>query len=231
MPSSQYELCQEVLRRLRDEGALERLVLVGSWCLLLYRDYFKGVGPVHAVKTRDMDFLILPPASKRPSINIPLVLDDLGFISSFRGSEGYLMLQHPELMIEFLVPERGRGERGARDIPELGVNAQPLRFMDIPLMMLAEFMFGDIRIKAPHPVAFCLHKLLICGRRSNEEKRLKDLRDSLNVLDLIAKKGDSDLVYDLFKKFPLPWQKTIAALLRNHGRAEVLSPGLGYHND
>jgi hypothetical protein len=56
--SKQYELCMAVLQRLHKAGVLRHLVLIGSWCLPLYRDYFKDVGPLHPVKTRDIDFLV-----------------------------------------------------------------------------------------------------------------------------------------------------------------------------
>ena len=130
MPSKQYELCALVLKRLRDAGVLESLVLVGSWCMVLYRAYFHDVGRVDAVKSRDMDFLVPPSARFRNTVKVPELLHDLGFLQSFRGTEGFMMLEHPELMIEFLVPERGRGTTRAKDLPELGMNAQALRYMD-----------------------------------------------------------------------------------------------------
>jgi hypothetical protein len=36
----QYDLCREVLRRLDAAGVLDRVILIGSWCLLAYREYF-----------------------------------------------------------------------------------------------------------------------------------------------------------------------------------------------
>ncbi len=58
MQSKQHELSLNVLCKLETAGVLPNLVLVGSWCLVLYRDYFKGVGTVPSVHTRDMDFLV-----------------------------------------------------------------------------------------------------------------------------------------------------------------------------
>ena len=129
MASKQYDLCLALLRRLRDADVLDQLILVGSWCLLLYRRHFEGVGSVYAVRTRDMDFLIANPIKLQRKVDVPSLLADLGFLNSLRGADGILILEHPEVMIEFLVPERGRGGATVRDIPELGINAQPLRFM------------------------------------------------------------------------------------------------------
>ena len=57
MEKSQYELCLEVLRRLDRIGVLKHVVLVGSWCTLLYRDYFASQAYAPALKTRDIDLL------------------------------------------------------------------------------------------------------------------------------------------------------------------------------
>jgi hypothetical protein len=57
-----YDLCLEVLRRMKKERILDKIMLVGSWCILLYDDYFKGKGILPAIRTRDLEFLIsIPP--------------------------------------------------------------------------------------------------------------------------------------------------------------------------
>ncbi len=221
MPSRQYELCVSVLRRMRDAGVLDNLVLVGSWCLILYREYFKGIGSVHAVRTRDMDFLVPPSARFTGTVNLPELLRDLGFIRGFRGEAGYVMLQHPELMIEFLVPERGRGKSGAWDLPQLGMNAQPLRFMDVALMMTVRMHFGDVALLAPHPAAFALQKLLVAPRRQNREKKQKDLDDAIHVLRLLARKGEVGLILRLLERFPRSWKETVARSLKAAGQADL----------
>jgi hypothetical protein len=42
---------------------MDDLILIGSWCIYLYNDYFSGMPFIdHAVlRTRDMDFLIKDP--------------------------------------------------------------------------------------------------------------------------------------------------------------------------
>ncbi|MDD5679211.1 MAG: GSU2403 family nucleotidyltransferase fold protein [Kiritimatiellae bacterium] len=65
MQNKQYELSLNVLRKLEAAGVLRSFVLVGSWCLVLYRDYFRNVGAVPAVRTRDMDFLVPSAAAIR----------------------------------------------------------------------------------------------------------------------------------------------------------------------
>ncbi len=58
MEKSQYDLWVEVLRRLDHAGVLKHIVLVGSWCTLLYREYFSSQAYIPSLKTRDVDLLI-----------------------------------------------------------------------------------------------------------------------------------------------------------------------------
>jgi len=120
------------------------MVLVGSWCLVAYREYFRQVGAIHAVRTRDIDFLVPPSAVFLQNVNVPDLMKDLGFLVGFRGEQGAMMLEHPELMIEFLVPERGRGGQSTKNLPQLGMNAQALRFMDIALTKTLPLEIGGI---------------------------------------------------------------------------------------
>jgi len=58
----QYELCLEILRRLSKVRVLNNIVLVGSWCIPFYKEYFAKAKYVPSIKTRDIDFLIPVPS-------------------------------------------------------------------------------------------------------------------------------------------------------------------------
>lgn len=148
------------------------------------------------------------------AVDVPELLKELGFIIGFRGTQGVMMLEHPELMIEFLVPEMGRGSEGPQALPKLKMNAQALRFMGIALMMTVRLPFGNVPVNVPHPAAFALHKLLVALRRGNVEKKRKDLDAAVLVLDLLNKKRELQLARDLLAKFPPGWKKRILATLR-----------------
>lgn len=222
MPDKQYELCLNVLRKLESAGVLQNVVLVGSWCLVLYRDYFKDVGAVPAVRTRDMDFLVPSAATLRDTVDVPELLKDLGFITGFRGPQGVMILEHPELLIEFIVPERGRGSEELKDLPKLKMNAQPLRFMDIASMLTVRLYFGNVPVIAPHPAAFALHKLLVAHRRRNVEKKRRDLDSAVLVLALLNKRRDMQIARDLLAKFPRTWKRSILATLRGEHLGELV---------
>jgi len=127
----QYELCLEVLRRFEKAGVLKEFILIGSWCVYFYEDYFKSVPYIDHVslRTRDLDFLVSHPSQIKTKVDIPELLQDLGFIVDFRGSQGYIKLNHPDLILEFLIQERGRGLDKPYPLPKLGLNATALRFL------------------------------------------------------------------------------------------------------
>ena len=99
MEKNQYDLCIEILRRLDKTGVLKNIVLIGSWCMLFYKEYFKKQKYIPSIKTRDIDFLIPMPSKLKTKVDIPELLRDLGFIIGFRGSKGYIKLEHPELVV------------------------------------------------------------------------------------------------------------------------------------
>lgn len=84
------------------------------------------------------------------------------------------MLEHPNLIVEFLVPEKGRGLDKPYPLPQLGLNAQALRFINFLAQSIIHITIEDIPIMVPHPANFALHKLMILSRRKAKEKAEKD---------------------------------------------------------
>ena len=60
MEKSQYNLCVEILKRFERAGILSQMIMIGSWCIVFYEDYFKNSKGLKnfALRTRDIDFLI-----------------------------------------------------------------------------------------------------------------------------------------------------------------------------
>ena len=85
MEKKKYDLFLEVLRRLRNEGVLDKMIIVGSWCVLLYENYFQGKAMLPPIRTRDLEFLIPIPPSFDHATDLPELLKDLGFVSDYRG--------------------------------------------------------------------------------------------------------------------------------------------------
>lgn len=136
--------------------------LIGSWSFLLYQRHL-GVRPL-PLRTQDVDFLLPWPYPTRSTVGLSDALSELGFRSA-SNPDGSNYFVHPDLKLEFLSPERGKGGLDARAIKPLGVRAVTLRFMD---MLLKDSIFvdeGRIRVRVPKPLNFCLHKFVIAQVR------------------------------------------------------------------
>ena len=222
MEKSQYELCLEVLRRLDSSGVLKNIVLVGSWCTLFYKDYFGDVDYLAVIKTRDMDLLIPQPAALRAKTDVAELLKDLGFVVGFSGSQGYIRLEHPELIVEFLVPEKGKGTDKPYALPQLGLNAQALRFLEFLAQNTITTTAENITVTLPHPANFALHKLLVMGRRQIPEKQLKDKQAAVTILNALIEKAQGTLVREIFESMPRRWQGKIKKQLTEMMDREIL---------
>ena len=136
-------------------------------------------------------------------------MKDLGFVVTFRGNEGYIKLDHPDLIFELLVPERGRGIDKPYPLPKLGMNATALRFLNFLTMNIIEVKVKDVVIKLPHPVNFALHKLIIFQRRLKEEKAEKDRNTAIQILKALITKSDNRILNHTFRAINPKWQKKI----------------------
>lgn len=176
MEKSQYNLCLEVLRRFHRTGLLRDLILIGSWAMVFYKEEFKSWPRLNrfVLMTRDMDFLIDSVKKIKQGVSIPELLDDLGFRTRFQGEGGYMQLIHPDLIVEFLTPERGRGTDEPVDLPTLGINATALRFLSYLSGSTIKVNVEDFKVTLPHPARFALHKLIVAQRRRNKDKAHKD---------------------------------------------------------
>jgi len=215
-----YALLNEVLKRFQDAGILEDLVLVGSWCLYFYREYFSANVFQPTIRTRDIDFLISRTPKTRKKVDLGELLKRDGFIPTF-SANGYIRLEHPEMMVEFLVPERGKGTDKPYPLSHLGVNAQPLRFLDYLLRNTITIKSGNLRINVPHPAAFGLHKLIIAKRRKSKAKTEKEIGESILVLTALIESGKSEEIKEKFQDMPLSWRKKVLGTLKNENIKEL----------
>lgn len=220
-----YELFLEVLRRFQAAGLLDELILIGSWCQHFYRSYFKGIRYIPAIRTRDVDFLVPVPLrikKKVDEVDVEELLRDEGFVVTFSGSSGYMKLMHPELIVEFLVPEKGKGSDRPYSLPQLSMNAQPLRFLDYLIQNTIRIDAEGLKINVPHPAAFALHKLIISSRRTKEEKLVKDIKEALAVLTALVRKGDTGEIRSMFDRLPAGWRKRVLDVLTETDNVEIM---------
>ncbi len=214
MEKNQYKLCLEVLRRLKTDGILDDVILIGSWCMVFYKKYFSDPDYAPSIRTRDIDFFVPKPRSMKAKKNLPESMKDLGFIKGFRGREGYIILEHPELAIEFLVAERGKGTDKPVLLPQIGMNAQALRFMDFLAQNTIQIKADDILITMPHPANFALHKLIVSQRRRNKDKSVRDRDSAVTLLKGLIRRNEQFFVLKFFDSLPKKWKQIVLRELK-----------------
>lgn len=224
MEKKQYDLFLEVLRRLQKAGILDDIVLIGSWTTVFYKAYFKGFQRLkkYALVTRDLDLLVDYPAKVKVRVDVPHLLEDLGFVVSFIGSRGYIHLIHPDLVVEFLTPERGRGVDGPVSLKNWGMNATALRFLHFLVKDKITVRFEDIDVVLPHPARFALHKLVVAQKRKKKDKSVKDNMVAVYLLGDLIDNGEEDLICSVYKEFSLSWQKKILVSLKQLDEGVIL---------
>jgi hypothetical protein len=145
-------------------------------------------------------------------VDLPVLFEDLGFVIDF-SRKGAFRLVHPELIIDFVVPETGKGDDKPFPIPQLGLNAQKLRFLEILFENPIKIEIDNVTLTLPHPAAFALHKLIISWRRPKEERKLKERREGIRILNTLMEKGEINSVINIFNAFPRRWKSSILRAL------------------
>ena len=222
MENSQYKLFVEVLRRINKVGVLKNIVLIGSWCIPLYKEYFLGTRYVASITTRDVDLLVSLPLNIKVKVDMENLLKDLGFILNFNGPQGYIKLEHPDLSLEFLVPERGAGLNKPFKLPQLGLNAQSLRYLNLLTTKIINVEIAGFKVNLPHPAVFALHKLIISKERKNKDKEEKDQEAAVRIIRALFDKGEADKLKFFFMSFTPKLRKVIINILRNIGETDLI---------
>jgi hypothetical protein len=195
---------------------LDNVLLIGSWCSYFYKQYFSRVEYNPIIKTRDIDFLV----KVRPKFPTPVDLEELlkplGFEIEFFG-QGYMKLESEELAIEFLVPEVGRPRDKPQPLPAIGLNAQPLRHLDILWRNPVKISISGVIVYLPHPTDYLLQKLIIAGRRKKSDKAEKDRRGAFTVLDAVIENDELTELNKATKKLSKKEFKIVTSELEQAG--------------
>ena len=145
---------------------------------------------------------------------MPEVLEHLGFIIDFQGRAGYIRFVHPELFIEFLVPEKGRSINKQYPLKQLKINAQALRFLEILQLKTISVKVKDFDLTLPHPSCFVLHKTIVYKRRPNKDKRARDIEQIVRILNLIIQQDELKSLAEIYSKLNRRWQNAIDGKIR-----------------
>ena len=201
------EIIAGILNVFAKNGLFEEGVeLVGSWSFLIYQKYL-GARSLPFV-THDVDFLIPNPFRGREHPELVQQLELLGFRHDFR-SDGSVFLWKADFAIEFLTPEKGRGSEEPIDFKKLGLNAVPLRYMDLLLEDSMIVAVEGVKVRVPNPANFLFHKLVLSAKRKNRAKAGKDLEQALCTSVIV----DAGNMANRFRKFPKGWRMDILKVL------------------
>lgn len=132
-----------------------------------------------------------------------------------------MRMEHPDLVIEFLVPEFGRGTAKPVPLPRLGFNAQALRFLHFLMTDTITASIGDTVIVLPHPAHFALHKLIVSQRRTKGDKVMKDRDAAIAILKALIEKGEREKIRGAFRSIPRGWRREILKGLELAGESSM----------
>ena len=210
----------KILNSLHNAGVLEDIILIGSWCHYFYKDYFSNAPEIPLLRTLDIDFLIPNPPRIQKEVNIPEMLENLNFMPFHNYLTGYTKYVHPELELEFLIADlgKGKGNKPYR-IPKLHINAQGLRFLNLLQSHTIKIKYLDITVVVLEPAAYVLHKFIIYKRRSSKEKQLRDLLSAKEIGEfLLGNNTQQRKIAEIFISLPANWQKVILRNLKDNSK-------------
>lgn len=191
MNKEQEQLFWDTIKNLNDIGALEHIMLIGSWSEYIYE---KKINNFEAhLKTKDVDFLIKDVhtiKSKNVNIDIPAAFDKMGFNIDVSGWGVTRFHKEGLLEVEFLQREIGSSSGAeAKAIKELGLATESLRNMEMLLKHPIDVTINGCNFQVPSPSAYLIHKMII-GRP----------KDVIKVLSLIPFVKVDKKEFNLMKK-------------------------------
>jgi hypothetical protein len=161
-------------------------------------------------------------------VDIPVLLKELGFVPTHYRSSGWVVYDHSELRVEFLIPELGRGSDNAHEIKKLHVKAQGLRYLNLLADYPRRLLYMGLSVRVPEPAAFALQKLIISERRLSKVKRQRDIDTAVAVLDYaFSNRSELSRLKVILGGLPGGWLKTLSGLAgKNHEGLSVLLSAL-----
>ena len=207
-------LFEKVLTALDAEGALGDLVLLGSWCLAVYSENFAGSPEIPLLRTLDIDFLVPNPRAIKKTTDMPELLKTLGFDIVYSVLNGFSKFVHPDLEIEFLTPEIGRGKSTPYKVPALKITAQGLRYLSLAAQYAVEMKYKGFKVRVPEPGAFIILKLLTSEKREGPAKRERDISTAMQLTDFITSNQiQTNKFKEIWSSLPSRWQSTILRIM------------------
>jgi len=183
-----YRIFDAVIKRLHAEGVLNDMVLIGGWCLYLYRILYKNPPEIIALRTSDIDLLVPRKIRLSKKCDLASVLKEMGF-EILHDLEGHIKFTREDFDVEFLTPEIGAGSDKPYEFKQLNLNAQQLRYLTILQDNVITMNYQGSPVKIPNIQSFIIHKMLVINKRK-PVKRSKDIETIKALMDFILTKPE-----------------------------------------
>lgn len=215
--SDNQSIFDELLAEFHKKGILPHFTLIGSWCLAVYKVYFNNSPEIPVLRTMDIDVLIPQNLNLEYEIDIPQMLKKYGFDEEFSHLGGYSKFVHPELEIEFLVAEYGKGKERPYNIKSLNITAQGLRYVSLIHAFNITVQYNNIPVRVPEPSAFVLLKYLISTKRRELSKKKKDIITANDLGDyLLNNSNEKEKLRKIFQSMHKKWQLKTISVVKKH---------------
>ena len=83
--TEQNNLIRQILKAFNQAGILNKIAIIGSWCIHFYRHHYKEAEILSAFRTRDIDIDVNSLQRMKNGVNIPDLLDSIGFRRTYHG--------------------------------------------------------------------------------------------------------------------------------------------------
>lgn len=209
------ELFESILKDFDDNGILQDFILIGSWALRVYAEYFKNDPQVPVVATQDMDFLVTNPPKVSREVDVPELLSKYDLEEQYSPRGDYSKFIGPDFEVEFLYPEKGRGEPTGKKITDLKIIATPLRYMNFIQDYAVTMEYKGHRVRVPEPTVFVLMKYLLTIKRKAEDtaKIAKDLSTAQDLEFFLLDNDYEETFKEHFNDMPKKWRKELMKVL------------------
>lgn len=218
LPKDNIEIFEAILKDFDDNGILQDFILIGSWVLRVYSEHFNDP-QVPIVATQDLDLLLTNPPKVSRKVNVADLLKKYELEESSSPWENLSKFVSPDFEVEFLIPEKGRGGTGGKDILELGITATPLRYMNFIQDHAETMNYKGFSIRVPNPAVFVLMKYLLTKKRKKTDtlKIAKDVSTAQNLEFFLLEKGMKEEFIFFFQDMPRGWKKDLVPILEKYG--------------
>ena len=211
----EHDLFFAILTRLDKAEVLRNIILIGGWCPLVYKEFFGNPIEISMQRTADLDLLIPNPPRIHKDVDVPLIFEELGFDRKVSLLDGYEKYVHPDIEVEFLTPERGRGRGKPYTIDRLHINAQGLRYLDLIQSHVMKTSYKGIPINVPEPTAYVLHKFIVSDRRKKSFKREKDIETARQLGEyLLEQENQKKEMQKIYLSMPKKWKRDLMKIVR-----------------